>query len=43
MLSFFRVMRVQKGFEVAHVITQDVSFLSPKYAGGVRDRISEIS
>jgi predicted permease len=36
MVSFFRVMRVDKGFEVAHVITQDVSFLSPKYAHGVR-------
>jgi putative ABC transport system permease protein len=36
MLSFFRLMRVDKGFEMAHVITQDVSFLSPKYAHGVR-------
>src|SRR5262249_12048348 len=36
MTSFFRLMRVEKGFEVAHVITQDVSFLSPKYAHGVR-------
>ena len=31
MLSFWRVMRVEKGFEVAHLITQDVAFLSPKY------------
>jgi hypothetical protein len=36
MISFFRLMRVDKGFEPAHVITQDVSFLSPKYAHGVR-------
>jgi putative ABC transport system permease protein len=36
MVSFFRLVRVDKGFEVAHVITQDVSFLSPKYAHGVR-------
>jgi predicted permease len=36
LLSFFRVMRVDKGFEVAHIITQDVSYLSPKYAHGVR-------
>jgi predicted permease len=35
-VSFFRVMHVQKGFEVAHIITLDVSYLSPKYAHGVR-------
>ena len=33
MLSFLRVMQVEKGFEVAHIITQDVSFLNPKYRG----------
>jgi len=38
MVSFFHVMHVQKGFEVAHIITQDVSYLSPKYARGVRRR-----
>ncbi len=41
MLSFFRVMHVQKGFEVAHILTQDVSYLSPKYARGVRRRFVE--
>jgi putative ABC transport system permease protein len=41
MLSFFRLMRVDKGFEVAHIITQDVSYLSPKYAAGVRKRVVE--
>jgi putative ABC transport system permease protein len=43
MVSFFRVMHVQKGFEVAHIITQDVSYLSPKYAHGVRRRFVEES
>ena len=38
MLSFLRLMREEKGFEVAHVITQDVSFLNPKYAKGGRRR-----
>ena len=41
MLSFFRVMHVQKGFDVARIITQDVSYLSPKYAHGVRRRFVE--
>lgn len=41
LISFVRVMRVNKGFETAHVITQDVSYLSPKYAGGVRRRFVE--
>ncbi len=36
--SFLRVMRVEKGFEVAHVITQDISFLNPKYRGDARAR-----
>ncbi len=36
MVSFFRLLGVDKGFDVAHVVTQDVSFLSPKYAHGVR-------
>jgi predicted permease len=43
MVSFFRVLQVQKGFEVAHIITQDVSYLSPKYAHGVRRRFVEES
>src|ERR1022692_2960339 len=43
MVSFFRVMHVQKGFEIAHIITQDVSYLSPKYAHGVRRRFVEES
>ncbi|HEY6344720.1 MAG TPA: FtsX-like permease family protein [Bryobacteraceae bacterium] len=38
LLSFFRLMRSDKGFETAHVITQDISFLNPKYAGGGRNR-----
>jgi putative ABC transport system permease protein len=38
MLSFLRVMRVEKGFEVAHIITQDVSFLNPKYRDEARTR-----
>jgi predicted permease len=37
-LSFFRLMRAHKGFETAHVITQDISFLHPKYAAGKRNR-----
>src|SRR5262249_21673348 len=36
MASFLRLMRTDQGFEVAHVITQDVSFLSPKYSHGAR-------
>jgi predicted permease len=32
-VSLFHVLRVEKGFDVAHVITQDVSFLNPKYRG----------
>jgi predicted permease len=38
MLSFLRVMRVDKGFEAAHIITQDVSFLNPKYRDEARTR-----
>jgi putative ABC transport system permease protein len=37
-LSFFRLMRADKGFETAHVVTQDISFLNPKYAAGGRNR-----
>ncbi|HEY7334566.1 MAG TPA: ABC transporter permease [Bryobacteraceae bacterium] len=37
-LSFIRLMRADKGFETAHVVTQDISFLNPKYAGGGRNR-----
>lgn len=36
MISFFRLMNVDKGFEIAHVVTQDISFLNPKYSHGVR-------
>ena len=36
MVSFFRVMRVDKGFEVTRIVSQDVNFMSPKYARGVR-------
>lgn len=38
MLSFLGVMRVEKGFEVAHIVTRDVSFLNPKYRGDARTR-----
>ena len=38
MISFLRLMSADRGFETAHVITQDVSFLSPKYAQGNRRR-----
>jgi putative ABC transport system permease protein len=41
MLSFFRLMRVDRGFEVAHIITQDVSYMNPKYTGGARRRFAE--
>ncbi|MEO7144276.1 MAG: ABC transporter permease [Bryobacteraceae bacterium] len=41
MLSFFRVMHVDKGFEIAHVITQDVSYVSPKYSHGARRGVVE--
>jgi putative ABC transport system permease protein len=40
-ISFFRLMGVEKGFDTTHVITQDVSFLSPKYAKGGRRRFVE--
>ena len=36
MVSFFRLVSVPAGFDVEHVITQEASFLSPKYAHGVR-------
>ena len=36
LLSFVRLMSVDRGFETARVITQDVSYLSPKYAHGAR-------
>jgi len=41
MMSFFRLMNVERGFETTHVITQDISFLSPKYARGNRRRFVE--
>lgn len=37
-VSFLRVMKSEKGFEAVHVVTQDVSFLNPKYARGGRRR-----
>lgn len=37
--SFSRVMRVEKGFAVEHVITQEISFLNPKYAHGGRQPV----
>ena len=39
LVSFLRITHIEKGFETAHVITQDVSFLSPKYVGGRRDQV----
>lgn len=33
LVSLYHVLRVEKGFDVAHLITQDVSFLNPKYRG----------
>jgi predicted permease len=43
MISFFRVLHVETGFEVANIVTQDVSFLNPKYARGVRRSFVEDS
>jgi putative ABC transport system permease protein len=40
-MSFYHVMRVDKGFEVAHIVAQDVSFLNPKYSHGGRQRFVE--
>lgn len=37
-LSFFRVMRADKGFEVAHIVTQDISLIGPKYTDPARSR-----
>jgi len=34
--SFIRVMHVETGIDVAHVVTEDVSFLNPKYKGEAR-------
>ncbi len=39
MVSFFHVLNVEKGFDMAHVITQDLSFLNPKYAHGAHRRM----
>src|SRR5579864_2106710 len=39
--SFARVMSVQKGFEVAHIVTQYASFLNPKYKKGVNAQFVE--
>jgi predicted permease len=44
MASLVRLLRVDKGFEVAHIVTQDVSFFSAKYAHGVaRAAIAEVT
>ena len=40
MVSFFHVLRVEKGFDVANIITQDISFLNPKYAHGAHRRVA---
>ncbi len=39
LVSFVKVMHVDKGFQTERVVTQDISFLSPKYAHGGRDRV----
>ncbi len=36
MSSFVRVMHVETGIDVAHIVTEDVSFLNPKYKGDAR-------
>jgi predicted permease len=36
--SFVRVMQVETGIDIAHIVTQDVSFLNPKYKGGANVR-----
>ncbi len=36
MVSFLHVLHSETGFDATHVITQDVSFLNPKYQHGVR-------
>ena len=41
LVSFSRVMRVDTGVDVAHVVTQDISFLNPKYAHGYRREFLE--
>jgi len=38
MISFLRVMYVETGIEVTHIVTQDVSFLNPKYRDDARIR-----
>ena len=35
-VSFYRVMQADRGIETAHVITQDMALIHPKYAGGKR-------
>ena len=37
LVSFVHLTHVEKGFETAHVVTQDISFLNPKYSHGGRD------
>lgn len=41
MVSFQHVLHSDAGFDVAHVIAQDVSFLNPKYQHGVRQTFVE--
>ena len=36
LVSFYHVLGVDTGIDVAHVVTQDISFLNPKYAHGYR-------
>ena len=41
LISLYHVLRVEKGFDVAHVIAQDVSLLNPKYRGQALVRFIE--
>ncbi len=42
LVSFVKVMHVDRGFQSERVVTQDISFLSPKYAHGGRDRVLRV-
>lgn len=37
-VSFYRVMQAPKGFDVEHVITQEISLVGPKYTNAARIR-----
>jgi len=41
LVSFYHVLQVDTGVDVAHVMTQDISFLNPKYAHGYRREFME--